>query len=78
MTANAGDSAIVDNLRQAVLGADDLAKAVTYADFNNRKLRRVTQIDFSSVSAGGTVRKTFSYTLDGLEYRLTSIVWSIV
>jgi hypothetical protein len=57
--------------------ANDLVKTFTYADPNDPTLRRVSSIEYSSVSLGLTVTETFTYTLSGAgDYYVTNITLS--
>ena len=58
-----------------ILNAQDVVQSLTWADFNSRRLRRVTQIVYTaaSVSLTASVTDSFTYTLIAGEYRLDSI-----
>ena len=69
----------VNNLRKQILDSADRQRQVTWADFTNRRLRRVLQFDYTSATFPGvTARKVFNYTLVGNEYRFDGDAWSIV
>jgi hypothetical protein len=69
----------VNNLRKQILDSADRHRDVIWADFSNRRLRRVVQFDYTSPTFPGvTARRTFNYTLVGNEYRFDGDVWSIV
>jgi hypothetical protein len=71
----------VNNRFQQILKARDREETFTYADFGTKN-ERVTQIDYVAPSIGAgpgfTARKTFVYTLVGVNYRLDDIIRSIV
>ena len=68
----------VNNVRQQILAAHDRQQDITYADFGTTN-QRVTQIDYTSATFPGIIaRKTFTYTLVGVNYRRDSIDWSIL
>lgn len=69
----------VNNLRKQILDSGDRQRNVVWADFANKRLRRVVQFDYtSSTFPGVTARKIFNYTLVGNEYRFDGDAWSIV
>lgn len=71
----------VNNLRLQILAAKDRVQSITYADFGTKN-QRVTQIDYTAPSIGAgpgfTARKSFTYTLVGVNYRRDLITWSLV
>jgi hypothetical protein len=68
----------VYNVRQQILAAHDREQDITYADFGTKN-QRVTQIDYTSATFPGIIaRKTFTYTLVGVNYRRDSIDWAIL
>lgn len=73
--------AFVNNLRLQILAAKDRVQALTYADFGTKN-QRITQIDYTAASIGTgpgfTARKTFTYVLDGNNYKRDLIIWSLV
>ena len=57
--------------------ANDLVKVFNYDDPDDPTLRRVSSIEYSSVSLGLTVTETFTYTLSGAgDYYVTDITLS--
>lgn len=78
---NGTEFTFVNNLRLQILAAKDRIQNITYADFGTKN-QRVTQIDYTAPSIGSgpgfTARKTFTYTLVGVNYRRDSIIWSII
>lgn len=69
----------VNNLRKQILDSADRERNVVWADFSNKRLRRVIRFDYtSSTFPGVTARRVFNYTLVGNEYRFDSDAWSIV
>lgn len=77
-TPSGTEYTFVNNVRQQILAAHDRQQDITYADFGTRN-QRVTQIDYTSATFPGTIaRKTFTYTLVGVNYRRDSIDWSIL
>lgn len=68
----------VNNLRQQILSAQDRNADFTYADFGTKN-QRVTRIDYTSATFPGfIIRRDFSYTLQGNQYRRDDEVWSVV
>jgi len=77
-TPSGTEYTFVNNIRQQILAAHDRQQDITYADFGTKN-QRVTQIDYTSATFPGIIaRKTFSYTLVGVNYRRDSIDWSIL
>ncbi len=78
---NGTEFTIVNNLRLQILAAKDRVQSITYADFGTKN-QRVTQIDYTApsigVGPGFTARKSFTYTLVGVNYRRDLITWSLV
>lgn len=69
----------VNNLRKQIMDSADRARAIVWGDFSNRKLRRVLQFNYTSgIFPGVTLRKEFTYTLVGNEYRLDGDAWSLI
>lgn len=69
---------IVNNLRLQILDSHDRIALFSYADFGTKN-QRITQIDYSSVTfPGSTVRRQFSYSLVGTNYRRDNETWTIV
>lgn len=69
---------IVNNLRLQILDAHDRVAEFTYVDFGTKN-QRIAQIDYtSSTFPGSTVRRVFTYTLVGNNYRRDDETWSIV
>jgi len=69
---------IVNNLRLQILDSHDRLAAFSYADFGTKN-QRITQIDYSSATfPGSTVRRQFSYSLVGTNYRRDNETWTIV
>jgi hypothetical protein len=68
-----------DNIKTAILKAEDRDQVITYADFATID-ERITQIDYFSptVFSSNIARKTISYVLDSGRYRRTNITWSII
>lgn len=68
----------VNNLRLQILDSHDRIAAFSYADFGTKN-QRITQIDYSSATfPGSTVRRQFSYSLVGTNYRRDNETWTIV
>jgi hypothetical protein len=69
----------VNNLRKQILDSADRERSVVWADFSNKRLRRVIRFDYTSPTFPSvTARKVFNYTLVGNEYRFDGDAWSIV
>lgn len=69
---------IVNNLRLQILDSHDRQADFTYADFGTKN-QRITQIDYTSGTfPGSTVRRQFSYSLIGTNYRRDNEIWTIV
>lgn len=70
--------AFVNNLRLQVLDSHDRVADFTYADFGTKN-QRITRVDYSSATfPGSTVRRDFTYTLVGNNYRRDDETWTIV
>lgn len=68
----------VNNLRQQILASQDRNADFTYADFGTKN-QRVTRIDYTSATFPGfIIRRDFTYTLQGNQYRRDDEVWSVV
>lgn len=68
----------VNNLRLQILDSHDRTALFSYADFGTKN-QRITQIDYSSATfPGSTVRRQFSYSLVGTNYRRDNEIWTIV
>lgn len=66
----------VNNRKNQLLAAHDLALAYTWLDFGNKD-ERVSSIVYTSATfVGVTVTRTFAYSLVGTKYRLDSELWS--
>lgn len=77
-TPSGTEYTFVNNVRQQILAAHDRQQDITYADFGTKN-QRVTQIDYTSATFPGIIaRKTFTYTLVGVNYRRDSIDWAIL
>lgn len=72
-------SGVAASIYSQIQTANDKVEALEWADFNSRKLRRVTSITYTaaSVSATAEVVDTFNYTLQAGVYRLDSITRSV-
>jgi hypothetical protein len=69
---------VVNNLRLQILDSHDRVAEFTYADFGTKN-QRITQIDYSSATFSGVlVRRVFSYTPVGNNYRRDDETWSLV
>lgn len=65
-------------LADKILSAVDRSDAFTWADFGTKN-ERVTRIDYTAPSVTAqTLRKTFSYTLVSGNYRLDTIVFTLI
>ena len=68
----------VNNKKQQILDSQDRITTFTYADFGTKN-QRVIQIDYNSATfPGTTVRRIFTYTLVGNNYRRDDETWSLV
>jgi hypothetical protein len=67
-----------NNIKQQILAASDVEEAYTWADFGTKN-ERITQIDYSSATFSGFIaRKTFAYSLNGSQYQLDDVNWSVI
>jgi hypothetical protein len=68
----------VYNQRQQVLDSHDRQDNYTYAGYGTKD-QRIIRIDYTSPTfLGIVVRRDFNYVLDGISYRRTNSIWSIV
>lgn len=75
---NGTEYGFVNNLRLQILDSHDRQADFTYADFGTKN-QRVTVIDYTSATfPGATIRRQFTYTLIGNNYRRDNETWTIV
>lgn len=68
---------MVYNRRKQILDSHDRVASFTYADFGTKN-QRITQIDYSSPTfPGSIVRRQFSYSLVGNNYKRDNETWTI-
>lgn len=68
----------VNNLRLQVLDSHDRIADFSYADFGTKN-QRITRVEYSSPTFPGiVVRRDFSYTLVGNNYRRDDEIWTII
>lgn len=69
---------LVNNLRQQVLAAHDRVADFTYADFGTKN-QRITVVEYTSATISPSViKREFTYTLVGTNYRRDNEIWTIV
>jgi hypothetical protein len=74
-TRTGTERTFVNNLKNQVLAAHDLAASYTWLDFGNKN-ERVSSIVYTSATfVGVTVTRTFTYSLVGTKYRLDLETW---
>lgn len=69
---------LVNNLRQQVLAAHDRVANFTYADFGTKN-QRITVVEYTSATiTASTIKREFTYTLVGTNYRRDDEIWTII
>jgi hypothetical protein len=69
---------LVNNLRQQILAAHDRVANFTYADFGTKN-QRITAVEYTSATIStSTIKREFTYTLVGNNYRRDNEIWTII
>jgi hypothetical protein len=66
----------IAEITEKILLAKDRVATYTYEDFGGCD-ERVSMIEYSSVTVGSTLQRTFNYTLVSGKYRLDEEVWEV-